>query len=428
VARRVRDKNLETRNARTKLAIRGKPYWKAIHAGLHVGYRKGKCARKWVVRFYLHDGKYKDETIAQADDTADANGADILDFWQAQEKAREKYNEHQRAASAPPEPERPYTVADAINKYLDFLETHRKSAADARYRAEAFIIPELGDITCACLKKEKLQSWLNQMATTAPRLRTRPGQAQKFRESTDNDEARRQRKASSNRVLTILKASLNRGWRDGKIADDRAWRQLEPFEGADAARVRYLTIEECQRLINASDGEFRNLIRAALFTGCRFGELIALEVRDFNPDTGTLHVRASKSGKARHVVLNDEGIKFFTMLRAGRPVSERMLRRTDGASWGKSHQTRPMLEACRRANIDPPIGIHGLRHTFASHAVMAGAPLLVVAKALGHRDTRMCEAHYAHLSPSYFADQIRAAAPRFGTPDDTNTMPIRGVR
>jgi integrase len=45
---------------------------------------------------------------------------------------------------------------------------------------------------------------------------------------------------------------------------------------------------------------------------------------------------------------------------------------------------------------------------------MNGAPLFVVAKNLGHSDTRMVEKHYGHLAPSYVADAIRAAAPRFG--------------
>ena len=43
---------------------------------------------------------------------------------------------------------------------------------------------------------------------------------------------------------------------------------------------------------------------------------------------------------------------------------------------------------------------------------MAGVPLLVVAKNLGHADTRMVEKHYGHPAPSYIADAIRA--PRFG--------------
>ncbi len=91
--------------------------------------------------------------------------------------------------------------------------------------------------------------------------------------------------------------------------------------GGRSARVRLSSIDECRRLIDASQGEFRDLIRAALATGCRFGELAALRVLDFNPDAGTLHIRTSKSGKARHVVLNEEGVELFTRLLPAGPVS-----------------------------------------------------------------------------------------------------------
>jgi integrase len=90
------------------------------------------------------------------------------------------------------------------------------------------------------------------------------------------------------------------------------------------------------------------------------------------------------------------------------------LLKEDGSMWRKSHQLRPMNEACRRGKIDPPINFHALRHTWASLAAMNGVPLLIVAKNLGHSDTRMVEKHYGHLAPSYIADAIRAGAPRFG--------------
>jgi hypothetical protein len=48
-----------------------------------------------------------------------------------------------------------------------------------------------------------------------------------------------------------------------------------------------------------------------------------------------------------------------------------------------------------------------------------GVPLLLVAKNLGHSDTRMVEKHYGHLAPSYIADAIRAGAPRFGFQPDS---------
>jgi len=84
MARRVRDKDIETREARIKLKPRGKPYWRSIGKGLHVGYRKGKRGGVWVIRRYMGAGDYKVGTIAAANDVEDANGVEILDFWQAQ--------------------------------------------------------------------------------------------------------------------------------------------------------------------------------------------------------------------------------------------------------------------------------------------------------------------------------------------------------
>src|SRR5262249_44629300 len=84
--------------------------------------------------------------------------------------------------------------------------------------------------------------------------------------------------------------------------------------------------------------------------------------------------------------------------------------------------TPPEAQACINARIDPSISFHGLRHTWASHAVMNGVPLLVVAKNLGHADTRMVEKHYGHLAPSYIADAIRAGAPRFGVVESSSRL------
>ena len=82
-----------------------------------------------------------------------------------------------------------------------------------------------------------------------------------------------------------------------------------------------------------------------------------------------------------------------------------------------------MLDAVNNARIAPAISFHGLRHTWASHAVMNGVPLTVVAKNLGHTTTAMIEMQYGHLAPSYVADAIRAGAPRFGvTPSNVETM------
>ena len=238
------------------------------------------------------------------------------------------------------------------------------------------------------------------------------------------DDGWRARKASANRVLTVLKAALNLAFRDEKITGDQPWRRVKPFVGVSTARVRYLTVAESKRLLNACDESFRQMVRAALETGARYQELARLRCHDFNSDAGTLAIRQSKSGKPRHVILTSEGAGFFRRACAGRGGDALIFTRDGGGPWGDSNQIKRMKVACARARISPPIGFHGLRHTWASLAVMAGMPLMVVAKQLGHRDTKMVEAFYGHLSQDFIAEAVRAAAPRFGFKPDSKVVPI----
>src|SRR5690349_15617218 len=91
MARKVRDRELDSRDARSRLQPRGKPYFRTIERGLHVGYRrlKGKPGTWWA-RHYVGSGAYQIECLGPADDLSDADGTAILDFWQAQSKARER--------------------------------------------------------------------------------------------------------------------------------------------------------------------------------------------------------------------------------------------------------------------------------------------------------------------------------------------------
>ena len=216
-------------------------------------------------------------------------------------------------------------------------------------------------------------------------------------------------------MLTILKAALNHAFDEGHIKSNREWgRRLKPFEKVDAARTRFLSVVEAKRLVNASEPDLRNLIMAGLHTGARFGELARLKVSNFDLDTSTVAIWQSKSGKARHVYLTDEGVAFFKQLTAGRAGKDIMLCKADGTAWQKSEQSRPIAAAVERAKISPAVSFHGLRHTYASLAIMATTPLQVVAKNLGHTDTRMVEKHYGHLTNSYLKEEIRKGAPKFG--------------
>lgn len=405
MARTVRDALLDTRTARGRLKARGKPYWRGIEPGLHLGYRKPVSgAGKWVARYYAGDQTYQSETLATADDFSDADGVAVLDWKQAIVLARSRMVQrvHTEAGIG-----KPLTVKDVVDDYVEFLETNRKSGREGRYAAEAFILPRFGKVEVANLTADAIRKWHNELAKTPARVRTKKGKAQRTRESTD-----RQRKSTANRILTVFKAALNRAWRDGKVPSDAAWRRVTPFESVDAARVHYLSMDEAKRLLDACSPAFRRLVRVALESGCRYGELTALRVEDFNADSGTLAIRESKSGQPRHVVLTFEGAAFVAEIAQNKSPANHLLARDDGQPWQRDWQADAMANACQVAKITPT-NFHALRHTWASHAVMRGVPLMVVAKNLGHSTTRMVEKHYGHLAPSFVADAIRQNAPKF---------------
>ena len=88
--RKVKSRDLDSRSARlNNLKVRGMPYYRLISRGLHLGYRRIKNKPgTWWARHYLGDQQYDVEPIGTADDFDSANGDTILDFYQAQDKAR----------------------------------------------------------------------------------------------------------------------------------------------------------------------------------------------------------------------------------------------------------------------------------------------------------------------------------------------------
>ena len=137
----------------------------------------------------------------------------------------------------------------AVTDYLDwFRATGRKSAKETEASVNAFILPKLGDDETASLTATRLRKWHADLAAAPPRLRTKKGEKQNVCDVADDSESPRRRRATANRIFTVLKAALNPGWREGRIASDDAWRRVAPFREADAARVRYLDRDECRRL------------------------------------------------------------------------------------------------------------------------------------------------------------------------------------
>jgi integrase len=425
--RSARHANLETRTGRARLKARRAPYFVKVAKGLRLGYYRGATAGTWIGRRYRGSGSYETEPLGLADDTTEADGLKVLDYWEAQEAVR-RWAERNRLADVGLTRRGPYSVSDAVRDYLEEIAIEKPSRAvrDAKGTFESSILPELGHLLIENLTTDRLVQWRNGLAARDLGVRKkRTATKRATRTVANTDEARRKRKATANRCLTMLKAALNRSFHRGRAASDTAWRKAKPFARVEKPVIRYLSVDEARRLVNACPQDFRRLVQAALLSGCRYSELTNLRCADFNPDSDTLTIREAKAGKPRHVVLTSEGRSLFMRWRAGRPADTHIFVRDDGQPWGKSHQQRLLVEASTIAKISPPVNFHVLRHTHASHLAMKGVGLSVIAAQLGHADTRMTERHYAHLAPSYVADTIRAHFPTLGIVDDSNVATIK---
>lgn len=167
----------------------------------------------------------------------------------------------------------------------------------------------------------------------------------------------------------------------------------------------FLDFGEAERLVKAADPEWRVMIVTGLKTGMRLGELLALRWQDVDLVAGRIIVRRNlvrgilgtpKSGKNREIPLSDDAI---AALKSHRHLRGDIVFCTDSGDYlTKEITKRPLWRACKRAGIAHKIGWHALRHTFASHLAMRGAPAKAIQELLGHSSIEMTN-RYMHLSP-----------------------------
>lgn len=217
-------------------------------------------------------------------------------------------------------------------------------------------------------------------------------------------------KATVNREVAILRRMFNLAIQ---------WEQVEknPARGegvmyAEPERSIYpLSAGEQEALLAACSAHLFPIVVAALNTGLRKGELLALTWGDVDLVRGVLTVRQSKSGRVRHVPLNDAVLDAFRGIEGprqgpvfrfkGAPIQDNITR-----SFGRARRAagleRVVLDEHGRRQVWPRF--HDLRHTFATDLVLGGTDIRTTQELMGHATLAMT-ARYSHPTP----DSKRAA-------------------
>ena len=204
--------------------------------------------------------------------------------------------------------------------------------------------------------------------------------------------------ATVNRLLATLKHAFTKAVEWDMVEEDTLKRiRKVKFLPENNKRLRFLSKEECQALINACDAHLKPIVITALNTGMRKSETLSLKWDNVDLKHGFILLDITKNGERREIPIND------TL----RSTLEDITRRLDipyvfyDPVTGNYYQDvkRSFHTALRNAKIKD-FHFHDLRHTFASHLIMSGIDLTTVKELLGHKTLTMT-LRYSHLAPSH---------------------------
>jgi len=365
--------SIKTATSRNALVPRREPYWERVAAGQHVGFRAG--ANTWVA-------KHRDA----------ATGARLIhalgefpSFDAAVTAARAWFARVGQGVTTDA------TVKAACDSYVAKLNAagRKAAAADAAGRFRRLIDgSKFGAIKLADLRKHYIENWRDAQLKDADDLRAA--------------------KDSVNRNLASLKAALNAAHAADLTSSDRAWRLVTKFKDvAERRRDAFLSRDQRRALLDACPADLAALVRAALLTGFRPGELAALNVGDVVSSTGTVRVRG-KTG-AREVVVSAQAHAHFKECSKDKLPAAPLLTRADGARWGKDSWKVAFDIARTAAQLPAAVVLYSCRHTAISEMLMSGMDSLSVARLTG-TSTAMIESNYGHLQASHLQAQLNAVS------------------
>jgi integrase len=170
----------------------------------------------------------------------------------------------------------------------------------------------------------------------------------------------------------------------------------------DNQKTEFLTDEELSRLLDTLEKwpfkEIAALVRFALFTGLRRGEIFKLTWDDVDFERGLLTLRDPKSGKTENIPVS---MKALDVLRSLEVTSSLVFPGKDGRQ--RTEFSGPWQRIRQAAELPGNFRFHGLRHHFASTLVSNGVDLLLVQALLCHKDSKTTQ-RYSHLAPGALRD------------------------
>lgn len=315
-----------------------------------------------------------------------------------------------------------YTVGHALSAYLEWkLLAATKSHYETLVSLINYhLIPRISHVPVDLFTGDHFQELAVDVLETPPKYGRKDPTDRTRIQLLSQDELRK-RKKTFNALVSILRGSFEIAYERGHLASDRSIRSFRRLPNVDRPRIVFLDRNECRALLSASHPDLRNLVLAALYTGCRAAELLAMQVGDFVLHTKSVFVASPKGRRTRHVLLPSEAVGFFHELAFGQESGDRLFRKSSGRLWGQEYKSY-FQRARDKAGLSSKVTFHGLRHTYASQLLQNGASILTVADQLGHANTQTVSATYGHLTTKSRADDVERCFSSIHEPENAPSL------
>ncbi len=167
-----------------------------------------------------------------------------------------------------------------------------------------------------------------------------------------------------------------------------------------------LNEEEIFKLIKMTDNlKHKTILMLAYSSGLRLGELINLRIKDIDSSRMQIRVEQSKGKKDRYSILSNKMLEILREYYKQYKPKEWLFEGEKGGQYSSRSLQLVVKAATQRAGIKKKVGVHTLRHTFATHLLENGTDLRYIQSLLGHESSRTTEI-YTHITTKGF-DQIK---------------------
>ncbi len=200
-----------------------------------------------------------------------------------------------------------------------------------------------------------------------------------------------------------------------RLAVQWGYAKENPAKGVSKLRVpltnppRFLSEEECKKVLDASNEWLYPIIYTFLNTGMRKSELENLEWSDVDLKRRKVKVSVkddwTPKTNEREIPINDGLYDVLSKQKERANGSKYVFPDENGERIYKNRLRRTLMSLTKKLGFGEVTQIHALRHTFASHLVMKGVDLATIKRLMGHSDidTTMI---YSHLTEKHVDEAV----------------------